>query len=347
MDMTNISVILDDGFFEALDNPNNPMHDHAQKVYWQTVEQMLVTGEPGFSIDVGENAGENLRNACTEITSADDNDICNLGSINLSRVETKEEFGRLSYVGTMFLLCGTLYSKVPYEKVEDTRTKNRRLGLGLMGIYEWLLVRGYRYGPNDELGEWLETWVEQSDLAARIGSRMLNITEPKKKRALAPNGTIGIIGETTTSLEPLLAAAIKRRYLKGQTWHFQYVIDAAAKRLLDKGVSPELLEDAYDLAKDPERRIAFQAWFQQYVDHGISSTLNLPSREQQNFTIEEFGNTLLRYLPKLRGITVYPDGSRGGQPITKVDLQEALDWEGREYEETGNSQSCVNGACGV
>lgn len=347
MDMTNISVILDDDFFAAFDDPTNPMHDHAHKVYWLTVEQMLVTGEPGFSIDVGENAGENLRNACTEITSSDDNDVCNLGSLNMARIDTEDEFARITYVATKFLLCGTLYSRLPYEEVEVTRTKNRRLGLGLMGIYEWLLVRGYKYGPNDELGSWLETWRANSDLAAMDGSRELNISEPIKKRALAPNGTIGIIGETTTSIECLLAAAYKRRYLKGQTWHFQYVIDAAAKRLLDKGVAPELLEDAYDLAREPERRISFQAWVQQWVDHGISSTLNLPPIDKQNFTIEEFGNILLKYLPKLRGVTVYPDGSRGGQPITKVPLQEALDWEGREYEEVGNSQACVQGACGV
>jgi len=347
LDMTNISVILDDGFFEAFDNEDNPMYDHAQKVYWEVVSQMLTTGEPGFSIDVGENSGENLRNACTEITSADDNDICNLGSINMAQVDDIKEFERISYVATLFLLSGTLYSKVPYEAVADTRTKNRRLGLGLMGIYEWLVTRGKSYGPDYELAQWLDGWKNQSDYAAKVGSARLGISEPVKKRALAPNGTIGIIAETTTSLEPLLAVAYKRRYLKGQDWHFQYVVDSAAKRLLDKDVPTELLEDAYDLARKPERRIAFQAWVQQWVDHGISSTLNLPSPDKQEFTHEEFGNILYKYLPKLRGVTVYPDGARGGQPLTKVPLQEALDWEGREYEEVGNSQACVNGACGV
>lgn len=346
MDMTNISVILDDDFFIAFDNIDHKMHAHAVNIYWKTIEQMLTTGEPGFSIDVGENAGENLRNACTEVTSSDDNDICNLGSINLARVESKEEFADIVKVATQFLLAGTLYSKVPYEEVDTTRTKNRRLGLGFMGVYEWLLVRGKKYGPDAELGSWLDEYVK-SDIYAADAAAKLGISAPIKTRAVAPNGTIGIIGETTTSIEPLLAAAYKRRYLKGQTWHFQYVIDSAAKRLLDKGVDPALLEDAYDLAADPERRIAFQAWVQQYVDHGISSTLNLPGKTDQNFTTKEFGKILYKYLPHLRGVTVYPDGSRGGQPITKVAIQEALDWEGREYEEVGNSQSCVMGACGV
>ena len=346
LDMTNISVILDDDFFAAFDDSENAMHDWAQKVYWSTVEHMLTTAEPGFSIDTGANNGENLRNACTEITSADDSDICNLGSINLARVETKEEFARLVEIGTAFLLAGTEYSLVPYEKVADVRQKNRRLGLGLMGIHEWLLRRGYTYDPNDEFAEWLDEYAKSTEIAARYADRY-GWSHPVKTRALAPTGTIGIIAETTTGLEPLFAIAMKRRYLKGDKWHFQYVMDATAQRLIESGIDPALIETAYELARTPERRVRFQAWVQQWVDHGISSTLNLPSVEEQNFTHEEFGNMLMKYLPGLRGVTAYPDGARGGQPLNVVPYEEAKDWVGYEYEEFGNSQACVSGACGV
>lgn len=347
MDGTNISVILDDEFFAAYKDENHHMHEHAHRVYWEVVEHMLTTAEPGFSVDVGENAGENLRNACTEVTSSDDNDICNLGSINLARVQTKAEFARLVEITTAFLLAGTLYSLVPYEEVAATRTKNRRLGLGLMGIYEWLAVRGKPYAPDHELGEWLAEYEKSTEIAGRLANR-LGITAPVKTRAIAPTGTIGILAETTTGIEPLFAAAYKRRYLKGTVWHYQYVVDEAARRLIDeKGVDPDQLETAYDLAQDPERRIRMQAWVQTYVDHGISSTLNLPARENQQFAIEEFGEMLLRYLPLLRGITAYPDGARGGQPLNVVPLAEALDWEGLEYEEVGSENACVSGVCGI
>lgn len=359
LDMTNISVILDDEFFEAMQDenyskeftfgggqPHTITHEWAQKVYWMTIEHMLVTAEPGFSIDTGENNGENLRNACTEITSHDDSDICNLGSINLARVDTKEEFSRLVEIGTAFLLAGTEYSLVPYDKVRDTRTKNRRLGLGLMGGHEWLLRRGYTYDPNDELAEWLDEYAKSTEISWKYADRM-GWTRPVKTRAIAPTGTIGIIAETTTGWEPLFAIAMKRRYLKGTKWHFQYVMDATAKRLIDSGIDPALIETAYELARTPERRVAFQAWVQQWVDHGISSTINLPSVDEQNFTHEEFGNMLLRYLPKLRGVTAYPDGARGGQPLNVVPYEEAKDWVGFEYEEFGNSQACVTGSCGV
>lgn len=364
MDQTNISVILDDEFKRAYDDPGYTppdwykfeeeygiergmtAHEWAHKVYWLTVEQMLTTAEPGFSVDMGQNAGENLRNACTEITSADDNDICNLGSINLARIPDIETMRRVVEVSTAFLLCGTLYSTLPYAEVEATRTKNRRLGLGLMGIYEWLLTRGYRYGPNAELATWLHEYTQSTRYSWYYADK-LGISRPVKTRAIAPTGTIAILGETTSGLEPLFAKAFKRRWLKDNVWHFQYVVDTSAKRLLDKGVPEELMEDAYDLAQDPERRVAFQAWLQQFVDHGISSTLNLPARDEQSFTVAEFGDMLYRYLPYLRGVTCYPDGARGGQPITKVPLQEALDWEGYDYVEYGNEVSCVSGVCGA
>lgn len=361
MDMTNISVILDDEFFAALEDPDFEMvypngdsgetytvtHDWAHRVYWDVIEQMLVTGEPGFSVDVGENHDENLRNACTEITSADDNDICNLGSINLAQVDTVEEFDRLVELGTAFLLCGTLYSEVPYEEVSVTRTKNRRLGLGLMGVYEWLALRGKPYAPDAELGAWLERYQKSTTYAAHY-AMLLGCSIPVKTRAMAPNGTIAILAGTTSASEPMFAPATKRRYLKdGKTWVWQYTIDGIAQRLIDRGLDVDHLESAYDLAKDPERRILFQAWFQQYVDHGISSTINLPSPEEQEFTHEEFGNMLLRYLPSLRGITAYPNGARGGQPLTAVSYEEAAAALGVEFGETSNEKSCLSGVCGV
>jgi ribonucleoside-diphosphate reductase alpha chain len=347
MDGTNISVILDDAFFEAYHDLNHKMNDWAFRVYWAVVEQMLTTAEPGFSVDVRENAGENLRNACTEVTSRDDNDICNLGSINMARVQTREEFARLVEVGTAFLLAGTEYSLVPYERVAETREKNRRLGLGIMGVYEWLVKRGYRYEPNDELGQWLDEYARSTEIAARYADRA-GLSRPIKTRAIAPTGTIGILAETTTGIEPLFAAAYKRRYLKGNTWHFQYVVDATAERLaIQYDVDPDSLETAYVLAKDPERRIRFQAWVQGWVDHGISSTLNLPGWMDQPFSHAEFGDLLMDHLPNLRGVTAYPDGARGGQPLTVVPYAEAKAQVGIEYEEIGNDQACVSGVCGV
>lgn len=192
MDGTNISVQLDDEFFKAYHDEGHSLHSMAHQVYWATVKQMLKTAEPGFSIDVGANAGEDLRNACTEVCSADDSDICNLGSINLARIESLEEMKSVVRVAVAFLVAGTVYSDVPYPKVDQVRTKNRRLGLGLMGIHEWLLLHGKKYGPDTDLEEYLKVYAQSTEIAHEIEAEW-DLSPSVKTRAIAPTGTIGIV----------------------------------------------------------------------------------------------------------------------------------------------------------
>jgi|GEM_PF-801758 len=284
---------------------------------------------------------------CCEVTSADDSDICNLGSINLANIDTKEEFAEVIDKAVLFLLSGTVYSHVPYEKVKNIRTKNRRLGLGLMGIHEWLLKRQYKYAPNDELREWLEIYESASNAASEKYSKKLGLSKPVKVRAIAPTGTIGIIAETTTGIEPIYCVAMKRRYLKdGKNWVHEYIVDPTAKRLIDEdGVHPSSIESAHELAYNVEKRIEFQAFVQQYVDHAISSTINLPYPITEEEEVEDFKEMLYRYLPKLRGVTCYPDGARGGQPLTSVTYEEAIGKEGVVFE--SDLETCAGGVCGA
>lgn len=349
LDGTNISVILDDEFFEAYHNDKHPLNSQAHQVYWETVRQMLKTAEPGFSVDTGDNTGETLRNACTEITSRDDSDICNLGSINMARIESVEEMKEVVELATSFLLAGTVYSDVPYAQVDKIRSKNRRLGLGLMGLHEWLLLKGKKYGQDDELSKYLEAYAESTKIARKYAKEW-DLSPSVKTRACAPTGSIGIIAETTTGIEPIFCAAFKRRYAKGTSWNYQYVLDPTAKKLVEKGVNPDTIEDAYTLAEDVERRVAFQAWVQQYVDHSISSTINLPSwgSELNNEnTVRKFGDMLIKYLPNLRGITCYPDGARGGQPLTPVKYITASKHLGEVFVESADLCDITKGgSCG-
>ncbi len=347
LDGTNISVILDDEFFEAYNDDTHELYSMAQNVYWETVRQMLKTAEPGFSIDVGVNNGENLRNACTEITSRDDSDICNLGSINLANVTDLSEFERITELGTAFLLAGTVYSDVPYAQVDKIRSKNRRLGLGLMGIHEWLLKNGKKYEKDSELQSYLEVYKTSTSIATKYAKKW-DLSRPVKTRAIAPTGSIGILAETTTGIEPIFCIAYKRRYLKHTTWNYQYVIDPTAKRLIDSGVNPDIIEDAYSI--DFERRVQFQAWLQKYVDHSISSTINLPSWGSENnneHKVREYGNILMKHLPHLRGITVYPDAARGGQPLTPVKYSTAVSHIGEVFVEQADLCDITGkGSCG-
>lgn len=286
---------------------------------------------------------------CTEVTSYDDSDVCNLGSINLARITSLAEMTEVVELATAFLMAGTVYSDVPFAKVDIIRGKNRRLGLGLMGLHEWLLTHGKKYGPDAELEQYLNIYAT-SGAYAKAYARKWHLSVPAKTRAIAPVGTIGICGETTTGIEPIICAAYKRRYLKGMSWHYQYVVDPTAKRLMEAGVPEESIEDAYSLAEDVERRVAFQAWVQEFVDHGISSTINLPkwgSEINNDLTVKKFGDIFIKYLPKLRGLTVYPDGARGGQPINPVKLSTALKNVGEIFVEAGDICDLTKGGkCG-
>jgi ribonucleoside-diphosphate reductase alpha chain len=253
-------------------------------------------------------------------------------------------------IGTAFLLAGTAYSDLPYEKVGQVRQRNRRLGLGLMGIHEFLVVRGHKYAPNDELATYLSEYT-MSDFHAATYAMLWGLSTPVKTRAIAPTGSIGILAETTTGIEPVFCVAYKRRYLDGQTWKYQYVVDPTAQALIDKGIKPEAIEDAYVLAKDVRRRIEFQAWVQGYVDHSISSTINLPAWDTElnnESKVQEFGEMLMEYLPKLRGITVYPDGAISGQPLTPVKHATAAAHPGQVFYEQADicEISKGGGTCG-
>ena len=158
---------------------------------------------------------------------------------------------------------------------------------------------------------------------------------------------------TTTGIEPVYAVAYKRRYLTdGTKWKYQFVVDGTSDRLIkDYGIDPEKIESATDLANDPERRIKFQADVQDYVDMSISSTINLPAwgtRGNSESNVEHFSATLSKYAPRLRGFTCYPDGARGGQPITRIEYREALEHKGVEYQEVDICQITGHGgSCGV
>lgn len=350
LDMTNISVNYDDAWLM----PNGVAEEYAIKerasnpVFLQNCRQAMETGEPGFSFNFGDKQNETLRNACTEVTSEDDSDVCNLGSVNIGSIESIDEFKDIVRLAAKFLVCGTLRADLPYAKVYEVREKNRRLGLGLMGIHEWLLKRNYQYEVSPELHEWLKIYESESERAANEHCDRFFISRPKAYRAIAPTGTIGILAGTTTGIEPLFAVAYKRRYLKnGDKWHYEYCVDATAEMLIRDGINPDDIETAYALSNDYERRIKFQADVQDYVDMSISSTINLPawgSRGNTKDDVERFAETLARYAPRLRGFTCYPDGSRGGQPLTEVAYAEAIKHKGVVYEE---NNECKNGICGL
>ena len=340
LDMMNISLNYDDAW----------LNGNGDDVFTENCRQALMTGEPGCSFNFGEKQNETLRNACTEITSEDDSDVCNLGSVNLANIDSIEQLKAVVNLSSKFLVCGLIRAHLPYKKVEKVRQKNSRIGLGLMGLHEWLLKRGHKYEMNDELKQWMKVYESESTRAANEHCDRLFLNRPKGYRAIAPTGTISILAGTTSGIEPIYAVAYRRRYLTdGVRWKYQFVVDGTAESLIADGIKPEDIESAVDLAADPERRIKFQYELQKYVDHAISSTLNLPqwgSEFNNEDKVPEFAKIVKKYAPGLRGLTLYPDGSRGGQPISSCSYEEAHSKRGVIYEDNSEEQ-CLSGVCNI
>lgn len=359
LDMTNISINYDDdwlyldGKHNETDKVGSVSRRALDSTFLENCKQAMSTGEPGFSFNFGDKQRETLRNACTEVTSEDDSDVCNLGSINIGNIKTLEEFKSVVSLASKFLVCGTIRANLPYEKVRLVREKNRRLGLGLMGIHEWLLERGAKYEVTPELHKWLAIYESESKRASDEHCDRLFISHPVAYRAIAPTGSIAIMASTTTGIEPLFAAAYKRRYLvDGTKWKYEFVVDATADRMIKEyDVDPDKIDTAYKLSHDYERRIKFQFDCQKYVDMSISSTINLPAwgTDENNIDkVPEFAKVLAKYAVGLRGLTTYPDGARGGQPLIEVDYKDAVEHKGVVFEEHDTCEiTNRGGTCGA
>lgn len=355
LDMTNISVSYDNGLLDEMydgewDYDNHCVYPGSRilnlpDVLQKNVSHALRHGEPGMLFNFGNHESEVGRNACGEFISPNDSDVCNLGSINLSRIRNIAELGDVVRLASKFLVCGTLRADLPYDKVTNVREQNRKIGLGLMGLHEWLLQRNSNYEMTPELREWMEVYKNESERSAKEHADRFYISIPKRFRAIAPSGTIGILAGTTTGIEPLFATAYKRRYLRGgSNWQYEFVIDPIAEKIIQEyDIIPET---SFDISF--EQRVRMQYDIQKYVDMGISSTINLPefgSSGNNEATVDVFCSTIAKYLHGLRGLTLYPQGSRMGQPLTPVDYNDAKKHTGVIFEE--NEETCAGGVCSI
>lgn len=362
MELTNISLIYDSEFFVAISNPAHEKHALAKSIFLANCRQAFKTAEPGFAFNFGKDS-ESLRNACTEVVSSDDGDSCNLGTIWLNRFAYEKRntalnsFVEMVREGTKFLMHGSEYTMNPTEKVARISRRNNRIGLGLGGMAEFLMAHKSGYEVTPLMHDFLRLYEEVSDETAYNYTKTLrdiyrrDINTPVGIRAIAPTGTIGILAESTTGIEPLFCAA----YLRGTAyrredgkdgWRQTVVVDGTVKTLMERGISLDSIWDSYDLGF--EQRVKFQADVQDYVDMAISSTCNMPhwgSEVNNEDMVQTNADILLKYAARLRGFTCYPDGCRDGQPLVRTELRDALKAEGTIYDLT--EQECVGGVCGT
>ncbi|MEM4626344.1 MAG: adenosylcobalamin-dependent ribonucleoside-diphosphate reductase [Candidatus Bilamarchaeaceae archaeon] len=319
-------------------------------------------------------------NPCGEVPMPD-YESCNLGSINLEKFveldwtrgnwRKKVNWNRLRYVvrlAVQFLDNVIDLNKFPIPQIKERTQYNRRIGLGVMGFSKMLYKMGVRYGSKEslEIAEEVMKFIteEGRKMSVELGRARGSFAGFKDSvwagkydamrnatiTSIAPTGTISMIANTSSGIEPTFALAYIKEVMDGTKLYytdevFEHILKIRGlytpelmQRIIEEGsiqnieeMPPELKEVfvvAYDIT--PEEHVRLQAAFQKYTDLAVSKTINLP----ENASVEDVENAyMLAWKLKCKGITIYREGSRGPGVFRKIKKSENKQMENQKVEQ--------------
>ena len=244
-------------------------------------------------------------------------------------------------------------------KVKENDT--RRIGLGIIGLASYLFMKRLRYGSPEAIREvervmkfirdkTYETLIElaiekgafpkfdpveygKADFIRSLPASLRIGIKTHGSRcatalAVAPGGTISLIADVTSGMEPLFMKAYKRSDRISERIYVHPIYEDVIR---NNKPNPDWLVDTTDL--EPEDHLNTHVAVQSMVDGGASKTLNL----QAGFQKSKLSNLLLEYIRDIKGVTIYVDGSREGQILNKVTKKELSD-----YLKSNNSDNCID-----
>ncbi len=286
---------------------------------------------------------------------------CNLGSINLSKMvvwqntQPEIDYAKLSQtvkLGVRFLDDVIDVNQFPLPEIAERTKTTRKIGLGVMGSADMLIQLGIPYNSEqalsvaEEVTHFIsnEANTASSELAKERGvfpafeGSIYDVPGgPRFRNAsrttIAPTGSLSIIANCSSGIEPIFALSYVRHILDGEefievnpyfeqaarkrNFYSQELMSrlAEGERLRNMENIPEEIKDlfvsAYDIS--PEWHVRIQAAFQKFTDSAVSKTVNFPYEA----TPEDIAKVyMLAYHEGLKGITIYRDRSRESQVLT-------------------------------
>ena len=375
----NISVALTEAFMDAVGTGEpydllNPRDGEvvgqmdAREVYDLIVEMAWATGDPGI-IFIDRMNRDNPTPLLGEIESTNPcgeqpllpYEACNLGSVNLSRFVRYGDSGPevdwdgmadVVHRGVRFLDDVIEVNEYPLAKIGELARGNRKIGLGVMGWADMLIMMGMSYDSDEAvaLGEKVMGFIEAEARLASVklaeergtfpnfegsvydtpdGLRMRNATVS----TIAPTGTLSIIANCSSGIEPLFAVSYVRTVMDNdrlievnplfedlalkQGFYSRDLMALIAEHGTVHGIDsvPENVQRTFVTAHDiaPEWHVRMQAAFQKYTDNAVSKTVNFANEA----TIDDVRHVYdLAHQLGVKGVTIYRDGSKDNQVLS-------------------------------
>lgn len=336
---TNISVIIDDAFQDALRNDD----DHAHDVLDELLKGMHRNGEPGwFHIDNANRDGKRTvvgTNPCGEVI-LEEGEACVIGHVNIAAFNSLSgpECLHAHTLMTRFLLRAT-EAQQPDELTAKIVAKNRRIGVGHVGVQTYLTRKGLRFDDDNAIAAQLSLAKDVVDRAALQYATQLGIPVPVATTTMAPTGTVAKLPGVSEGIAPIPYLHYERRIrfnildsdqvkrlaeLEAEGYEIetcQYDKTGKTKIVVQPSRASILEIDWNGVAESgadmpPEQLLRVQSMYQQfYVDNAISVTVNFnPDR----YSVDQLRDSILPFIDELKGITVYPDKSRPQSPYTPI-----------------------------
>lgn len=379
----NISVSVTDKFMKAVEHGNtypliNPrtqktvQHLSARDVFNQITRAAWKTGDPGI-IFIDRINKFNPTPLIGQIESTNPcgeqpllpYESCNLGSINLTKMLTRKgkkyciDFSRLSITvedAIQFLDNVIDVNRYPLPEIESITKANRKVGLGVMGFADTLIMLGIRYDSEEALktAEDVMSFIQQVSKNASCqlakergtfpnfaqsiyyGSGSLPLRNATRT-TIAPTGTLSMIAGCSGGIEPLYAVSFVREVLDGM--RLNEINPVFRKMTSDLGIYNEKLlaevsrtESIQEVRTIPKEirelfvttfdistswHVRMQAVFQKYVDNAVSKTINLPATASRKDVEEAF---LTAFSLGCKGVTIFRSGSKTRQVLSCANL---------------------------